>query len=182
MGGTVSRSTRIIIAGSRHATYAQVRAAASSCPWFVGLAKRRAPDVVIVSGRARGADTHGETIARRCGWRVEGFPADWSKGKAAGPARNARMAEFAKDSEPFGGLIACWDGRISGTANMVHEACERGLLVHVFDTRIMEPVSMLEHAGFIRRYGVERLKPVQSGEQWGLLELAEGPGWNWGRR
>ena len=53
-------------------------------------------------------------------------PADWDKhGKAAGPIRNAEMAEVAD------ALIAFWDGQSRGTANMISLAKSKGLSVAV---------------------------------------------------
>lgn len=150
-------TTRIIIAGSRRATYAQVRAAAASCPWFLAMARRR-DDVEVISGKAPGADTHGEAIAERVGWPVKPFPAQWRRNgrynPAEGPIRNTAMAEYAARSGSFGALVACWDGHIKGTAHMISEAFRVGLLVHVFDTRLMEPVDMREQAAYVARYGV----------------------------
>lgn len=54
------------------------------------------------------------------------FPADWGKyGKSAGVLRNKQMAEYAD------GLIAFWDGKSRGTANMIETAKGLGLRVRV---------------------------------------------------
>lgn len=54
------------------------------------------------------------------------FPADWNKhGKAAGPILNAEMAEVAD------ALIAFWDGKSRGTANMIQLAKDKGLKVAI---------------------------------------------------
>jgi hypothetical protein len=80
----------------------------------------------FVSGGAAGVDRHGELWARRHGYRVRVFPADWkAHGKAAGPIRNRQMAEYATH------LVAIWDGESRGTASMIREAHRRGLGVHV---------------------------------------------------
>lgn len=153
---------RIIIAGSRWATYWETRVAVLSCPWFemavVSRAGRRggAPGVqlTIVSGTASGADTHGESVAVACGWEIKRFPADWRRlGKRAGFARNTQMAEFAAAALPYAGLIAVWDGRIAGTAQMISEAFRLGLWVHVFDTRSRKPVTMAEQPAYVAKYG-----------------------------
>ena len=86
----------------------------------------------IVSGCARGADSHGEKIAQQAGIPVKRFPADWNKyGNAAGPIRNRTMAEYAD------ALIAVWNGRSKGTANMIEQAQAKGLriYVHHFDSK-----------------------------------------------
>ena len=85
---------RVIIAGSRRATYEQTRAAVVSCDWFMERVANRQP-CTVVSGKAPGADAHGETIARQLTrstgdeWPIAEFPADWTRfGKLAGPGRN----------------------------------------------------------------------------------------------
>ena len=151
-------TTRIIIAGSRRATYAQVRAAAASCPWFMVFvnANHAHTAVEIVSGKAPGADTHGEAIARRLGWKVVPFPANWRPNgkleKTAGNRRNLQMARYAAECD--GKLIACWDGRVQGTANMIAEAYAHGLQVHVYDSRVGGVVDMAGAAAYVKRYGV----------------------------
>jgi hypothetical protein len=80
----------------------------------------------VVSGGAPGADSLGERFARDMEIPMKQFPADWKKhGKAAGPIRNGEMALYAD------ALIAMWDGVSTGTANMIKQAIDRGLKVHV---------------------------------------------------
>lgn len=111
---------KIIVAGSRTANYGQVRRALECCPWS-GLVS------CVVSGGARGADEFGEAWARDNGIDIEVCPAEWEKhGKRAGPLRNRQMAELAD------GLIAVWDGKSRGTANMIEMAKELGLRVFVY--------------------------------------------------
>jgi hypothetical protein len=48
--------------------------------------------VVLIEGDARGADRLAGQLARERGWRLERYPADWTRhGRAAGFRRNARM-------------------------------------------------------------------------------------------
>lgn len=78
----------------------------------------------VVSGGASGADALGERWARDNGVGLKPFIADWKKhGRAAGPKRNAQMAEYAD------ALIAMPGGK--GTANMISEAKKRGLKIYV---------------------------------------------------
>jgi hypothetical protein len=80
----------------------------------------------VISGGARGADALGEQFAHECGLELFKFPADWDKyGRAAGPIRNKVMAEFGD------ALIAIWDGKSRGTRNMIEQAYEKGIKVHV---------------------------------------------------
>jgi hypothetical protein len=82
----------------------------------------------VVSGGAKGVDEIGEWLATA----FLGLPpatvfrADWyNYGKFAGIKRNREMAEYAQ------ALVAVWDGKSPGTANMIMEATERGLKVYV---------------------------------------------------
>lgn len=117
---------RIIVAGSRNATEAQVNDALARCPW-IGFAS------AIVSGTARGADEFGERWAAQHQLRVHQFPADWgTHGKRAGPIRNRQMAQNAE------GLVAVWDGRSRGTRTMIEFARQNGLRILIFRTDIAQ--------------------------------------------
>ena len=84
----------------------------------------------IVSGGALGVDQLGEKFASKFGVPIKKFLPDWKRyDRAAGTIRNREMAEYA-DS-----LIAVWDGKSSGTKNMIEEAKKRNLKVY---THIVE--------------------------------------------
>lgn len=125
MSGTARktlRGFRCIVAGSRTASYKDVVEALALCPFTEKI-------TLVVSGGARGADAHGERLAREHGVKVVRRRAEWRKyGAAAGPRRNRRMAREAD------ALIAIWDGRSPGTRNMIYEARKRGLRVFVHRT------------------------------------------------
>ena len=90
-------------------------------------------EVVFVSGGAKGADALGEAwVSSRMAhpsyktWKQVVFAADWDKhGKAAGPIRNAEMADYADMCVVF------WDGKSKGYSNMIQTALKKGLLVKV---------------------------------------------------
>ena len=107
---------KIIIAGSRNFNdYALLRKTLDEILIDDG-------DYEVVSGCCSGADKLGERYAAEKGFRVKHFPADWSKfGKAAGPIRNALMADYAD------GLVLFWDGTSKGSKNMLENARKRGL-------------------------------------------------------
>jgi type III secretion system FlhB-like substrate exporter len=109
---------KTIIAGSRAGPkYSDLIEAIKSCGWSPS---------VIVSGTAKGADQLGESWAENNGVPIERYPADWNKfGRAAGPIRNKQMAQNAE------ALIALWDGKSSGTKNMIELAKTYGLKVYV---------------------------------------------------
>lgn len=120
---------RTIIAGTRTATERHTFIGIMSCPWLERV-------TVVLSGMAAGADTHGAAEARRHGFTVEEYPADWRKhGKAAGMIRNQQMADNAD------ALIAVWDGKSRGTADMIRRAKAKGLRVHVYNYKTGEVVN-----------------------------------------
>ncbi len=83
-------------------------------------------EIVIVCGKARGADTLGERYAKEHGYKVLYFPADWDGlGRRAGIVRNEEMAQNAD------ALVAFWDGESRGTKNMIETAQKYKLLVRV---------------------------------------------------
>jgi hypothetical protein len=83
-------------------------------------------EVIIVSGKAKGADRLGEVYANNHNLEVEEYPADWEKnGKSAGFIRNSLMANNAEY------LVAFWDGKSKGTKMMINLAGERGLSIRV---------------------------------------------------
>jgi hypothetical protein len=83
------------------------------------------PIAEVVSGGAKGADQFGEQWAESRGIPVRRFPADWkAHGRAAGPIRNRKMAEYADAVALFPG------GR--GTESMRKEAEKAGATVYDF--------------------------------------------------
>jgi len=70
--------------------------------------------ISIVSGMARGADSLGNRFAHEHKVKLYEFPADWNThAKSAGFIRNKQMGNFAD------GLLAFWDGKSRGTAQMI---------------------------------------------------------------
>lgn len=79
----------------------------------------------VVSGGAKGADACGERWARENQIPIKMFPAEWIKHKkAAGPIRNAEMADYADAVILFPG------GK--GTKNMYETAKKYGLKIWDF--------------------------------------------------
>jgi predicted Rossmann fold nucleotide-binding protein DprA/Smf involved in DNA uptake len=116
---------RLIIAGSR--TFADYELLQHSLDEFIGLHSLGDPHpgVVIISGMAKGADLLGLRYAAERGYTVEEFPADWSKGRSAGPQRNRDMANSAN------ACIVFWDGKSKGTASMIALAKRQQLQLQV---------------------------------------------------
>ena len=108
---------KTIIAGTRYASIKDTMDAIDECPWEISE---------VVSGEARGPDTHGADWGERVKIPVKRFPADWeSLGRRAGLIRNSQMAEYAD------ALLAVWDGHSRGTRDMIAKARKKGLRVHV---------------------------------------------------
>lgn len=84
----------------------------------------RAPKVVV-SGGADGADSLGETWARRNGVETRIFKPDHKKYKHAYHHRNRLIAEEIEE------LVAFWDGRSSGTRYTIQYARRIGKVVTI---------------------------------------------------
>lgn len=83
-------------------------------------------NIIIVCGKARGADTLGERYAKEKGHEINYYPANWDLyGKRAGYIRNEQMAQNAD------ALVAFWDGKSKGTKYMITLAHKYNLNVRV---------------------------------------------------
>jgi len=116
---------RLIIAGTRD--FENYELLKASVDEFIELHQLGESDlsVVIISGMAKGADLLGVQYAKERNYPLEEFPADWSKGRGAGPQRNLRMAKSAN------ACIVFWDGRSKGTENMISIAKRHDLKLQV---------------------------------------------------
>lgn len=102
---------KLIVAGGRDFNDANLLSQT-----LMGLATEAGDEIQIsiVSGMARGADMLGFQFAQQHQVQCHRFPADWNQhGKAAGFIRNKQMGDFAD------GLLAFWDGKSRGTAQMI---------------------------------------------------------------
>ena len=85
----------------------------------------------VVSGTAQGVDRAGESWARSKRIPVKCFPADWKKfGTSAGNIRNEEMANYADAA------FIIWDGKSSGTKDMINQCKVYGLKYRVIDIRL----------------------------------------------
>jgi hypothetical protein len=80
----------------------------------------------LVSGACpQGADALAESWAKRRGVPILLYPADWSKGKGAGFARNQKIVKAAD-------VVVCfWDGTSKGTVDSIERAWRLGIKVMV---------------------------------------------------
>lgn len=109
--------TRILVCGGRD--FADVEAVNRALDAV--LAKH--PDMIVIHGAARGADTLAARWAAANDVRCEAYPADWSRhGRAAGPLRNQAMLDTG-----VSGCVAFPGGR--GTADMVKRCRMAGVPV-----------------------------------------------------
>lgn len=121
---------RTIIAGSRKITDPVVlRKAIADCGWI---------PTFVVSGAALGVDTLGTEWAKENGVPFKEYPVlreDWARlESSAGKVRNSLMASDAQ------ALIAIWDGKSSGTKDMITKAHLKHLKVYV---ALVKPPSLL---------------------------------------
>jgi predicted Rossmann fold nucleotide-binding protein DprA/Smf involved in DNA uptake len=110
---------RVIIAGSRSIVNAEVVANAVEASGY--------SVTEVISGGARGVDGLGEKWGLDRGIPVRRIEPDWKVFKrGAGPQRNREMANVAD------ALVAIWDGKSRGTADMIRTARKFNLLVYVY--------------------------------------------------
>lgn len=133
----MNREIRIIIAGGRDFNrYDFLSTVVTSViSKMIGPFNRSIDEsnIKIISGRARGADQHGERFAEENGYECVKFPAKWDElGKRAGYVRNVEMAKYAKSDDAYGVLIAFWDRKSKGTEHMIDIAKKYGLETHIF--------------------------------------------------
>ena len=132
---------RIIIAGGRY--FNDYQLLKDSCNHILSEAINIGAEIIIVSGKAKGADSLGERYAKKNNFKVEEYPALWQdfsepcsrRTRHDGSAYNAlagmkRNKEMAKVSDA---LIAFWDGKSTGTKNMIDLAKEFNLQSRVIN-------------------------------------------------
>ena len=83
--------------------------------------------IVVLCGKARGADTLGEQYAKARGYEVNYYPADWNRyGRSAGHIRNSWMARDAD------AVVVFWDGKSIGSKDMICRTKESNKPLRVF--------------------------------------------------
>lgn len=113
---------------------------------FKAIESFNLPITEVISGCAGGVDKVGELWAQSKGLPIKRFSADWEDlthadanirtrddgsqyDVRAGGRRNTQMAEYAA---PDGHLIAIFDGESRGTSDMIEQAQEHGLQIHIY--------------------------------------------------
>jgi len=132
-----NKIVNVIIAGSR--TFNNYELLKTKCDHY--LADLKDCTIQIVSGKQVfyrktnpesiekfGADYLGEQYAIEREYPIIEFPADWDTyGKSAGPRRNDEMALFSDCA------IIFWDGKSSGSKDMIERCKNRGLKFRVIN-------------------------------------------------
>lgn len=90
-------------------------------------------EIVIVEGRAAGADTLAREYAKNRGLKWTEIKPNWKQyGRAAGPKRNDEMVRLVAEHE--GEAVFFWDGESKGTAQCIKSARKSGLKVTIWNT------------------------------------------------
>jgi hypothetical protein len=84
---------------------------------------KRWGDFTLIHGDAPGVDRLAAKAAETFELDIEPYPADWSKGAAAGPVRNRQMLTEGKPD------LVCAIGYGRGTIDMTNAARQAGVLV-----------------------------------------------------
>lgn len=120
----MAKKVKVIVAGSR--SFTDLELLKEKCDYYLSDAVASNYDIEIVSGTAKGADKLGEEYAKKRGYHIAFFPAQWkTHGKRAGYLRNQEMADYAD------ALIAFWDGESKGTKHMIDIANKKGMPVRI---------------------------------------------------
>lgn len=110
--------TRVLVCGSRNWESFSV----------IEEVLNRLTPTLIISGGARGADSLAQLYAQRHHIPFRLFLAKWGTyGKLAGAIRNQYMLSVSKPDI----VVAFWDGKSFGTADMVRRAEKAGVSTHV---------------------------------------------------
>lgn len=93
------------------------------------LKKYKGKNATIIHGACRGADLTADFVAKKFGFNVEKYPANWQKyGKSAGPIRNKEMLESDIDL-----VLAFPIGESKGTRNCISQAKAKNIPVIIIE-------------------------------------------------
>ena len=118
--------TKLIIAGNRN--FKSYYFVLDQFSQYLDYLEETKPNnkFILVNGLATGVDALAYKIAKANNMKIKEFPADWDKHpRAAGPIRNAQMADYATE------LLAIWDHKSKGTKNMIEQMQQRNKPVKI---------------------------------------------------
>jgi hypothetical protein len=131
---------RILVCGSRtwtnvDAVYNRLYREVAIPPEYVQLPLPEKMPLVVIDGKAQGADTCGYIAALRLkpllapgNLITERYPADWNRyGRSAGFKRNQQMLTEGHPDL----VLAFWDGHSRGTRHMIELAWKAGVKVEI---------------------------------------------------
>lgn len=86
----------------------------------------------VIHGDCKDADKIGGKIAKKLGFKIKIYPADWSLGKKAGPLRNTQMLE-----ENNIDLVLAFHDNIKeskGTKNMITQSRKKNIITFLINS------------------------------------------------
>lgn len=119
---------------------------------FVGEFESKIGEITtVINGLAEGGDEWGGRYAEANSLKQMHFPAKWKQhGNAAGHIRNSAMAEHAE------ALMAFWDGKSTGTKDMVKKALKKkipvGLYIYFGGNEKGKPYTILDNPEEIKMF------------------------------
>lgn len=121
---------RIIISGGRD--FDDYDLLCEKVDRFILMSHEKISDILIVSGKAKGADLLGEKYALENNIECKTFIPKWDElGKSAGYIRNYEMIKYAKEDK--GVLIVFWDKKSKETKHCIDNAIKEKLTVIVYN-------------------------------------------------
>ncbi len=124
-GAQVSEAWRVVICGSRDipTSFAVLEIERYFAPL---ICRDIRGGLEVCSGESGNVDTAARRAAKAHGLTFKPFPADWNAyGRGAGILRNEAMAKWGREGRHVE-LLAVWDGRSTGTADMILRAHRHG--------------------------------------------------------
>lgn len=121
---------RIIINGSRgFSDYNLLKRYMKS---FIMMRRFNPDQIEIISGGARGADTHAIKFTEEYNLQLKIMKPDWSMGRRAGILRNQEMLDYATTNIwEKAILVSFWDGQSRGTKHMIDISKKKGIEVNI---------------------------------------------------
>lgn len=125
----------IVVTGSRHAeaTMPNLSVIDGSLMQYTG---KLWENWKLYHGECRGLDEIASYRAKRMGFETFGFPADWSKGRGAGPIRNQEMLHLAVKEVGSKNVILLafpvYGEKNAGTKNCIDSAFKFGINIKIY--------------------------------------------------
>ena len=126
----IVKEFRVVVAGGRD--FYDYKVLKAHLDHLLSLRVADGYKIVIISGKARGADSLGEVYAKEKGYEVHEKAANWDlNGRSAGHIRNKEMLDYAMEKGCVGACIMFWNGLSKGTKGMYDLCIKYGLINRV---------------------------------------------------